>query len=278
MQFTNPKKHQGTMNRRFILSLLVMAAVAAGAMAQDMAVSLKDAYTKHSYIIGTDTLPYRELAPENPSSEQYPLVIFLHGAGERGTDNEAQLTHGAQMFLNPINRKKYPAYVLFPQCPPNGFWAYDEQPDLSSPKDFPILNEPTKWIKLVRGLATKYIKEGNVDPTRVYIVGLSMGGMAVYDLAERYPEMWASAVAICGAINPQRINKASGVKFRIYHGDADKVVPVEASRLAYLKLKKLGGSVEYFEFPGCTHGSWNPAFNQPDFLKWIFSNRRSTAK
>ncbi len=253
-----------------IRKILIIAVVACAACV----VSAQEAYKRCVYVNGTDTLPYRELVPERPESSTYPLVVFLHGSGERGVDNEKQLVHGAQMFLNPINRKKYPAYVVFPQCPEEGFWAYDKVPDSLDPDSLPILKEPTKYMKLVRGLVNKYIGEGNIDVNRIYLIGVSMGAMAVYDLAVRYPGMWAAAVPICGAVNPARLESARGVHFSIYHGDADKSVPVEASRRAYLKLKAIGASVEYVEFPGCGHVSWNEAFNRPDFMKWLFGNVR----
>ena len=247
--------------------MAVVACMALPAVAQE-------AYKRCVFVNGADTLRYRELVPEKPESGTFPLVVFMHGAGERGIDNEKQLVHGAQMFLNPVNRKKYPAYVVFPQCPDDGYWAYDKRPDSFEPDAMPIREEPTKYVKLVRGLVNKYIGEGKIDVNRIYLVGLSMGAMAVYDLAERYPEMWAAAVPICGSVNPKRLDKARSVHFSIYHGDADNVVPVEASRRAYLRLKEIGASVEYVEFPGCNHGSWNPAFNRPDFMKWLFGNVR----
>ncbi len=250
-----------------VITLIIAAMVSLGAFAQEQ-------YKRCIFVNGTDTLRYRELQPERPDADRYPLVVFLHGSGERGTDNEKQLTHGAQMWLNPTVRKKYPAYVVFPQCPEDAYWAYDEAPTSYAPDAMPILEEPTKYIKLVRGLVSKYIGEGNIDPNRIYLVGLSMGAMAVYDLAERFPNMWAAAVPICGSVNPKRLKNCRPVAFSIYHGDADPVVPVEASRAAYRRLKELGASVEYKEFPGCTHGSWNPAFNQPNFMKWLFGNTR----
>lgn len=255
------------MNMKKMIFLIVATVMAFAASAQEE-------FKRCIFVNGTDTLPYRELTPERPEANHYPLVVFLHGSGERGIDNEKQLIHGAQMWLNPINRKKYPAYVIFPQCPESGFWAYNETPKSAAPDSMPILDEPTKYIKLVRGLVNKYIGEGNIDANRIYLVGLSMGAMAVYDLAERFPGMWAAAVPICGSINPKRLNNARSVHFSIYHGDADPVVPVEASRKAYKRLKELGASVEYTEFPGCSHGSWNPAFNQPNFMKWLFCNVR----
>ena len=90
----------------------------------------------------------------------------------------------------------------------------------------------------------------------------------------RFPDTFAAAVPICGTVNPVRLADAANVRFRIFHGDADNVVPVEGSREAYRALKNLGAEVEYIEFPGCNHGSWNPAFNYPGFMEWIFAQRK----
>lgn len=248
------------------------------AVAVALCAQAQDAYKANAFIVGDDTLRYREIVPERADKAKFPMLVFLHGAGERGTDNQKQLTHGAQMFLSPHNVKKYQAYIVFPQCPEDAYWAYDERPASFAAEDMPILEEPTKYIKMVRGLVSKYINEGKVDANQVYIVGLSMGAMAVYDLAIRYPSMWAAAVAICGTVNVDRLEAAKDVRFRIYHGDADPVVPVEASRQAYYKLKKLNATVEYFEYPGVGHGSWVNAFQEKDFLKWIFSQSNNPSK
>ena len=212
---------------------------------------------------GTE-LNYRLLTPpENARGKKFPLVLFLHGAGERGTDNEKQLTHGSQMFLNPANRDKFPAYVIFPQCPEKDFWAFPGRSSSTSPS-----------LLAVKELVDSYLENPAVDASRVYIMGLSMGGMGTFELVSRYPETFAAAIPICGAADTQRLANTKGVKWRIYHGDADTVVPVEASRAAYRALKEAGIKVEYFEFPGCAHGSWNPAFNQPDFMKWLFKQKK----
>lgn len=87
-------------------------------------------------------------------------------------------------------------------------------------------------------------------------------------------EIFAAAVPICGTVNVARLKAAKSVKFRIFHGDADNVVTPEGSRAAYRTLKKEGADVEYIEFPGCNHGSWNPAFNYPDFMSWLFSQKK----
>lgn len=226
-----------------------------------------------------DTLLYRVLYPENydaSASAKYPLVLFLHGAGERGTDNEKQLTHGAGQFLNPVNREKYPAIVLFPQCPPDLYWGLDNRPEngLENEK-FPQNPPLSKAFTQVKELLDNFIDQGRVDPRRIYVVGLSMGGMGTFDMAARFPDLFAAAVPICGGICPERLAPAvKKVKFRIFHGDADDVVPVDNSRQIYTYLKKAGADVEYIEFPGCNHGSWNPAFNLPDFMEWLFQQKK----
>lgn len=220
-----------------------------------------------------DSLRYRYLEPENRSeNRKYPLVIFLHGAGERGNDNIKQLMHGSQMFLNPVNQEKYPAYVIFPQCPEEQYWAFNKRPD--SFLNLKAEEEITPILKAVKELIDVYLTNPSVDRSRIYIMGLSMGGMATFDIVSRFPEIFAAAIPICGIADTERVTKAKDVNWRIYHGDADNIVPVECSRKAYTALKEAKANVEYFEFPGCNHASWNPAFNQPDFMKWLFTQKK----
>lgn len=241
-----------------------------------LSLSAQETYQKETFISSRgDTLPYRLLRPETvKAGEKYPLVLFLHGAGERGNDNERQLTHGGQMFLNPVNREKYPAFVLVPQCPVTGYWAYMERPASFMPGEMPLDNSLTPVFQTVKDLLDTYLAMPQVDKNRIYIIGLSMGGMGTFDMVIRYPEIFAAAVPVCGTVNPARLKAAKQVKFRIFHGDADNVVTPEGSRAAYKALKAAGADVEYIEFPGCNHGSWNPAFNYPGFMEWIFSQKK----
>jgi predicted peptidase len=248
----------------FILSLL--AAVASFGQGN---------YGKDVYKASDGTsVPYRFLAPkEMKQGKKYPLVLFLHGAGERGSDNEKQLIHGGQMFLNPVNREEHPAFVLFPQCPEDGYWAYSSRPDFEH-ENMPANPSETPLMKAVMELVQKYIDSGKVDAKRIYVMGLSMGGMATYDLIARYPDFFAAAIPICGAVNVERFTVKPSFRIRIYHGDADPVVPVNCSRMAYLKLKSLGAKVEYKEYIACGHNSWTPAFSEPDFMDWLFKQHR----
>ena len=234
------------------------------------AASAQNGYKKGSFTYEGVTLPYRYIEPTAKEGECYPLVIFLHGAGERGNDNELQLTHGSQLFLDA--RKTYPAYVVFPQCPKEGYWAYSSRPESFSPFLMPENPEETPEIKAVMALVDWFIANRPVDTARLYLVGLSMGAMAIYDILIRYPDRFAAAEPICGTVNPARLIGNFKTSIRIFHGDADPLVPVEASREAYATLDWIGADVQLIEFPGVGHGAWVPAFKRSDFLSWLFSH------
>ena len=166
-----------------------------------------------------DTLLYRYLAPENPKQgKKYPLVIFLHGSGERGNDNQAQLFHGGGQFLNPVNREKHPAHVVFPQCPAGVPGAYMPGLQTLVPADMPLNPTIAPIIVTLMELIDSYIARPDVDADRVYIMGLSMGGIATFDIVARFPEKFAAAIPICGSVNPKRIVNTKGVAWRIFHG------------------------------------------------------------
>ena len=246
-----------------------------------VSVSAQDAaeYERKAFVSSQgDMLNYRFLRPETEiAGEKYPVVLFLHGAGERGSDNEKQLVHGGQMWLNPVVREQYPAYVIFPQCPDDGYWAYLSRPESFLTTEIPVQEAPSPVIVTVKELLDSIMSLSQVDKDRIYVMGLSMGGMATFDMAIRYPDVFAAAVPICGTVNSSRLPAAKDVKFRIYHGDADNVVPVAGSREAYKALKAAGADVLYFEFPGVNHGSWHNAFNDPTFLTWLFSQKKQTS-
>ncbi|MDF1863758.1 MAG: alpha/beta hydrolase-fold protein [Saprospiraceae bacterium] len=223
-----------------------------------------------------DNLPYRMLLPENFDKDQsYPLILFLHGAGERGNDNELQLVHGAKLFLE--NIEKHPAIVVFPQCPENVRWSnvdWDSRMEDGS-CNMPFSEKATRPMELVLELIDNLLITKSIDNSRIYLCGLSMGGFGSFDLLARKPDFFAAAIPICGGGNPLVAKLyADNTAMWIFHGDADVVVPVEGSRKMYQVLKELGANVRYTEYPGVNHNSWDKAFAEPSFLEWLFSQKK----
>lgn len=217
-------------------------------------------------------MPYRMLQPgENIAGKKYPLVIFLHGYGERGDDNERQLTYGAKMFTNPSNTDKYPAYVMFPQTRERS-WVNIKGEETFRPgaETLPISDSEEVLMELINNVKEEY----PIDANRVYLIGMSMGGIATYDLVCRYPDIFAAAIPICGAVNPDRLSAAKDVRFMIFHGENDEEVPLICGREAYKALNAAGAQVEYIEFAGVGHECWDDAFNYPTFMPWLFSQTR----
>ncbi len=220
-----------------------------------------------------DSLLYQQLQPQSIDTDtKYPLVLFLHGAGERGNDNEAQLQHGAKMFTNPVNQEKHPTFAFFPQCPANSYWAPVNRGGTKDDSFFPYTAPMPTTLQSVKELLDTFIANNPIDLNRIYIMGLSMGGMGTFEMVCRYPDLFAAAIPICGGVNIQRLKEIeSSTTFRIFHGDADAVVPVAFSRDAYTTLKAKDIDVQYIEFPGINHDSWTPAFNRDDFMEWLFT-------
>src|SRR5690554_6663152 len=183
-----------------------------------------DDYLRKEFVdMNGDTLLYRQLSPETiAENKTYPLVIFLHGAGERGSDNKAQLQHGSMQFTNPVNREAYPSFVLFPQCPKDKYWAPSTRPTKFDLDQFPLNDQISEPLGMVEKLMSQVVAEYPIDTSRIYVIGLSMGGMGVYDIVSRNPNKFAAAIAICGGVNTQRLRELdSDTQFRLYHGDAD---------------------------------------------------------
>lgn len=205
------------------------------------------------------------------------LLFFLHGAFEKGFDNEAQLNIGGRFFLRDSIRKNYPAYVLFPQCPEKDQWAYFETK--TNPANgnvteviFPFHKIPTEVASVLMRLVDSLQYADKIDLSRIYIGGISQGGMGVLDLIARYPQTFAAAFSVCGAGNVSTAKQFAGkTALWLFHGDADDVVPVGFSRNYFKRLQKLKADVLYSEYPGVKHNSWINAFSEPGLMYWLFS-------
>lgn len=236
-------------------------------------------FQPHTYINEkSDTLLYQLLSPQaDIKNQKLPLVIFLHGAGERGSDNFKQLTHGASVFLNEENRKQFPAYVVFPQCPESDYWASVQVDRSQMPLqlDFDYNRPLTKSLQLVVSLIQKLKQEKSIDENRIYVIGLSMGGMGTFEIINHYPELFAAAMPICGGGDVLTFSKkAARLPLWVFHGDADAVVKVDYSRSMVELVKKYNKDLRYTEYKGVNHNSWDYAFKEPDFLSWLFDKRK----
>ena len=236
-----------------------------------------DVYEKKEFTLAVDKiLPYRILYPENyDRNKKYPLLLFLHGAGERGNDNEKQLVHGAKLFSSAEGRKNFPGIIVIPQCPEESFWASTKVDRSVQPIKFEMdYSGEAQWpLVAANELVKKLIKEEGVDKSRVYITGLSMGGMGTFESVYRNPELYAAALPICGggdvALYDKRVSK---IPFWVFHGAADAVVNVKYSQEMVKKLKSLKAQVKYSEYPGINHNSWDNAFAEQEYLTWMLKH------
>ncbi len=259
---------------RFICSIITLLIVIT-ASAQDLS-----QFEKEQFVDGNDTLRYRLLYPTKYDvNKQYPLVLFLHGAGERGSDNEKQLIHGARLFADSMNRAKFPAFVVFPQCPENDFWAgiRMKEENADSLGRFAVVSREQAGpaLSLVEKLVDSLAATPQVNKKHIYLGGLSMGGMGTFELLWRKPGFFAAAFPICGAGDPAKVTAyAKKYPIWVFHGAADNVVPASNSRLMVNALKAAGARVQYSEYPGVAHDSWNNAFAEPGLLPWLFKQKR----
>ena len=235
---------------------------------------LSQEFSKELFVSDKDSLPYRLLLPKNfDNAKKYPLIIFLHGVGERGNDNELQLVHGKDLFINMNRNNNFPSIVAFPQCSKNSYWANVSRINNS----FSFSDNPTenKSLKLVEGMINELQSNFKINSNQIYIGGLSMGGMGTFELVYRNPDMFAAAFAICGGANPKIGEKISKTNWRIYHGDKDFVVPVKLSIDMYNSIKSFNKNVYLKIYPDVNHNSWDNVFREPDLFPWLFSNSKA---
>ncbi len=195
------------------------------------------------------------LPPGYNGSNEYPLILFLHGAGETGWDG----VRPSKVGLGPaIARREdaFPFLAVFPQST-RGSWRAGTT---DAARALAILDE-------VGG-------EFRVDAKRIHLTGISMGGYGTWSLALAHPERWASVVPICGGGDPARASRIRDLPCWCFHGEADEVIPVEESRGMIDALRAAGGSPLYTEFPGVGHNSWDAAYAIPELFDWMLAQSR----
>ncbi len=223
-----------------------------------------------------EELNYRILYPENFSSNKsYPVILFLHGSGERGNDNKKQLVHGSEMFLDSSFRKAHPCVVIFPQCPKESYWSnadVDRKPG-GFGLEFKNLGEPTQAMAMLVSLMDSIGDLKYSRDNQIYVGGLSMGGMGTFEILARRPDMFAAAFPICGGGNTEAVSLyAKKVNLWVFHGAKDDVVLPSNSVDMVIALRNAGGNAKFTLYKDANHNSWNSTFEEPALMSWLFSN------
>jgi predicted peptidase len=218
------------------------------------------------------TLPYRLFVPRGyDPAKRVALLLFLHGAGERGTNNTAQLGNGGLAFTQPGPQSKQPTIVVLPQCPSGAQWVDTPWGKGSYSTSTVPLSKP---LATALELLTAVEKEFSVDPKKILITGLSMGGYGTWDAIVRDPTRFAGAMAVCGAGDPSKADLIKTLPLWVHHGSADGVVPVSGSRDMVNALKAAGSTVQYTEYAGLGHNAWDRAYTNPMALDWLLAQSR----
>lgn len=211
---------------------------------------------------------YRFAAPASLDKEKkYPLLLFLHGSGARGDDNKAQLRHSVNDILQTAEKLKQPIFLIAPQCPKGGWWA--------DPKKRPTnASDPSTLLDNVLNLMEETIKENAVDPKRIYITGLSMGGIGTWSALAKDPDLFAAAIPICGSGDPATVKNFTKLPIWIFHGDADTVIAPSGSQKMFDALKQAGSDAKLTMYPGVAHDSWTQTYNDIQVLRWLFAQTK----
>lgn len=222
----------------------------------------------------TDTIRYKLLSPLHQSknkAERYPLLIYFHGANERGKDNIKQTRHIDHLMKDTVFRNTFPCYVLAPQCPPNMMWA-----DLDWKRKVHVRAVyPTLIMDLTGELLDTILKHYPIDTTRIYVTGVSMGGFGAFDFTTRHPNRVAAATVVCGGYDTSAAHILSAIPIWMFHGSLDRLVHTDNSRYMFKALQAAGSKkAAYTELKNVKHAAWLTAYGSYEIFKWMFANHK----
>lgn len=204
-----------------------------------------------------DYLLYLPADYKPDGDKKWPVIMFLHGAGERGTDIAKVKVHGPPKLLAAKTDLAVKDFIVIsPQCPPNKWW------------------QPDELMALLDEVAAKH----NVDPERIYLTGLSMGGFGTWEIAARYANRFAAIAPICGGGNPRRVREMKNLPIWVFHGEKDPVVAISQSEEMVEALKKAGADPKFTRYPEAAHDSWTETYNNPELYKWFLEHKRGEGK
>ncbi len=258
--------------------VILTALLVAGFAGMALASRPETGFLNRTMLVAGKTFRYQVYVPAQwNKGKKWPVVLFLHGAGERGEDGLIQTQVGIATAIR-THADRFPCIVVMPQCRRNVWWTNDEM--------------EAQALKAL----DQTIKEFKGDADRVYLTGLSMGGYGTWDLAYKYPGKFAALAPICGGLRPpDRLpvpktgpfadpdadpyalvaQKVGKTPVWIFHGGADTTVPPSESRKMNDSLKAAGANVKYTEYEGVGHNSWDMAYSDPEFMTWLLSQRRN---
>jgi predicted peptidase len=233
--------------------------------------SRSTSYTGGAY--RSETFRYRLFKPETMrAGQRYPLLLFLHGAGERGTDNRAQIRYLPEYMAHGERRKRYRCFLIAPQCRDDTLWV-------ETPRAFDrsvLRRPPGPQMQVVINILDEVVREFPIDVGRLYLTGISMGGFGSWDLGTRLADRWAAVAPICGGGDELYADRLADVPVWAWHGDADDIVPVERSRRMIDAIRQAGGAPKYSELAGVGHDSWTAAYTGAQgLLPWMFAQHKS---
>ena len=260
-------KIRTTRSTRTVIALLAFALVLIFSHA--LAQSQRGEFVARRFRDSGGVLPYRIFIPPSYDKRQkYPLVLWLHGSGGRGSDNVRQISagnlRGTHVWTTPANQSRYPCFVLAPQCPENEVWTSGDKPLTPGPR----LRQAVRLLASIE-------QEFSIDTDRLYVAGQSMGGFGTWSLISAHPNMFAAAIPINGGGDTSKASLLRDLPLWVFHGEKDEAVDVEQSRRMVAAIRRAGGSPKYTEYRGAGHLIWARVFSEPDLVPWLFSQSRT---
>ena len=257
---------------------LVMSKLAKEAIKKSLSSAEKsyelNLYSKAKWISSTgEELSYRHRRPTNfKPNNKYPLLLFLHGSGGRGSDNEQQLwdANSIGAFEKQEISSKYQSYIFAPQVPKDKRWVSASW----NVDDYSLLPISSSMKLTFEALDSFIKKNKNVDTNRIYVLGLSMGGWGSWDAISRRPDYFAAAVPICGGGDPSQAVNLKNVNIWAWHGQNDTTIDAYKSQQMVKAIKNEKGNIKYTEIKGRGHDSWLDAWNHDELWKWLYSQRK----
>jgi predicted peptidase len=219
-------------------------------------------------------LLYRYYEPVVEPGKKYPLVLYLHGGAERGSDNKSQLNSAATIWSGDAVQKNNPAYVIIPQCPRGHKWVNTKEnhpPYLFFSQD--SIPESTE-MKMVMLLIHDFTKKYPIDTNRIYVAGFSMGSSGVWDMITRYPEFFAAAITVSGANDTTKAGKIVHLPIKIFHGAKDETCPLYLSEKMHDALHRMGSTCELTIFQDLGHVCVDQAFQSSGLFDWLFAQNK----